>query len=194
LPLYERELADFQQQVASLRQMGSAATAAADRNIAAWPAAPFTLLSSNAATYMVEPGARVFTDRAFSIVALAPELKGLTGIRFAHEAAKKGKLPPLEFSCDRPVLVLVGYFNSRQKGWLPVPQLENAAQADERGGAEPVLDNAAAIAQCPNVSVHAFRFDSGRNRLELIGRGSYVVLGVIPQTVDPQRRDAHKGL
>jgi hypothetical protein len=35
--------------------------------------------------------AKVFTDRDFVIESLAPELKGLTGIRFSHEMAKKGR-------------------------------------------------------------------------------------------------------
>lgn len=195
VPLYERELADFQKKVASLHASKNGPRNA-DRNsipAAAWPAAKFQLLSPGAETYTVQVGAKVFTDRNFAIQQLAPELAGLKGIRFSHETAKKGRLPTLEFSTDEPVLVLVGYFNSKQKAWLPVPELENAAQADERGGAEPVLDNAVAIDNCPNVSVHAFRYSAGRQKLELIGRGSFVVLGVVPQSVNPERRDAQIG-
>jgi hypothetical protein len=43
------------------------------------------------------------------------------------------------------------------------------------------------------VDVHAFRFDAGKQKLELIGKGSFVVLGVVPQLVQLQKRDAHGG-
>jgi hypothetical protein len=82
-----------------------------------------------------------------------------------------------------PVQVLVGYFDSAQKAWLQVPKLEFAAQADERGGVDTVIENAAVISSCPNVNVHAFRFDAGRQKLELIGKGSFMILGVVPQSV-----------
>ena len=91
------------------------------------------------------------------------------------------------------VQVLVGYFNSNQKAWLQVPKLEFAAQADERGGVDTVIENAAAISGCPGVNVHAFRFDAGRQKLELIGKGSFVILGIVPTSVQLQKRDAHSG-
>jgi hypothetical protein len=44
------------------------------------------------------------------------------------------------------------------------------------------------------VDVHAFRFDTGRQKLVLIGKGSFVVLGVVPQSVKLEKRDAGKGV
>ena len=150
------------------------------------------MISTNTEIYKIEVGAKVFTDRGYAIQNLAPELNGLTGIRFSHTAAKDG-FPPIEFEAGEPVYVLVGYFDSDQKAWLQVPKLEFAAQADERGGVDTVIENAAAISSCPNVDVHAFRFDAGKQKLELIGKGSFVVLGVVPQSVQLQKRDAHGG-
>jgi hypothetical protein len=191
LPLYERELADFQERIARLK--ADATNAVDESKIKPWPAAPFKLLSTNAETYRVEAGAKVFTDRKFALESLAPELNGLTGIRISHEAAKKGRYEPIEFEASEPVEVLVGYFKSSQKGWLQVPQLEFAAQADERGGIDTVIENAATISGCPGVDIHAFRFDAGRQKLELIGKGSFVVLGVVPQSATLTPRDAHRG-
>ncbi len=130
----------------------------------------------------MEVGAKVFTDRNFTIQSLAPQLNGLTGIRFSHETAKRG-LAPVEFEVAEPVQVLVGYFDSPQKAWLQVPKLEFAAQADERGGVDTLLEHAAAVSSCPEVNVHAFRFDAGQQKLELIGKGSFLILGIVPQTV-----------
>ena len=74
-----------------------------------------------------------------------------------------------------------------------MPNLETAAQADERGGVDCLLDNAAAIAGCPDVEVHAFRYEAGRQRLELIGKGSFVILGIVPQSATLNKRDARHG-
>lgn len=193
VPLYQLELADFQRKLAQLKGNASATNLVDESQIKPWPPAPFKLISTNAETYRVESGAKVFADRNFVIESLAPELNGLTGIRFSHEAAKKGRYEPVEFEVDEPVQVLVGYFKSDQKGWLQVPQLETAAQADERGGIDTVIENAAAISGCPAVDIHAFRFDAGRQKLELIGKGSFVILGVVPQSVELNKRDARRG-
>ena len=182
VPLYQTELENFQAKVAALKQSTNTVAVVDESSIKPWPAAPFKLISTNAEIYKIETGAKVFTDRNFVIQSLAPELNGLTGIRFSHEAAKAG-LPPLEFEAGEPVFVLVGYFDSDKKAWLQVPKLEFAAQADERGGVDTVLENAAAISTCPNVNMHAFRFDAGKQKLELIGKGSFVILGVVPQSV-----------
>jgi hypothetical protein len=194
MPLYQKELDDFRAKVAELKQpkmQGAGPEAGAP--IKPWPAAVFKLISTNAETYDVKVGVKVFTDRNFAIESLAPELNGLTGVRFSHEAAKKGRYEPVEFEVTEPVQVLVGYFKSSQKGWLQVPNLETAAQADERGGVDPVIENAVAIPTLPGVDVHAFRYAAGRQKLELIGKGSFIVLGVVPQSVQLSKRDAKPG-
>jgi hypothetical protein len=193
VPLYKTELENFQAKVEQLKQGANPSAAIDESNIKPWPTAQFKLISTNAETYKVEVGAKVFTDRDFVIQSLAPELSGLTGIRFSHEVAKKGRYQPVEFEAAEPVEVLVGYFNNGSKEWLQVPQLETAAQADERGGVDTVIENAAAISGCPNVDVHAFRYGAGKQKLELIGKGSFVILGVMPQSVQLNKRDARRG-
>ncbi len=192
IPLYEKELTDFQARVATLEQ-GTNAAPVDESKIAPLPSAAFKLISTNAETYTVKAGAQPFTDRGYKIAQLAPELNGLTGIRFSHDAAKSGKYVPVEIELSEPAQVLVGYFKSPKKAWLQVPKLEFAAQADERGGVDTVIENAASIQQCPNVDIHAFRYDAGRQRLEFIGTGSFVILGVVPQSVQIIKRDAHCG-
>jgi len=192
VPLYQKELDDFQAKVTELERRPPArldgnttpqrVAQDAAPSATAWPASPFKLISTNAEIYEIEAGAKVFTDRNLTIQSLAPQLKGLIGIRFSHELAKKG-LPPVEFEANEPVYVLVGYFDSEQKAWLHVPKLEDAAQADERGGVDTLLENAVTISSCPKVNLHAFRFEAGRQKLELIGKGSFVILGIVPQTV-----------
>jgi hypothetical protein len=183
VPLYKKELEDFQAEVERLQHNTNPVVSVDGSKVKAWPAARFNVISTNAETYRVEIGAKVFTDRDFTIQSLAPALCGLAGIRFSHNKAKQG-MDPIEFEVGEPVQVLVGYFDSKQKAWLQVPKLEVAAQADERGGVDTVLENAAAISSCPNVNIHAFHFDAGRQKLELIGKGSFVILGVVPQSAN----------
>jgi hypothetical protein len=190
VPLYQKELVNFQAKVAGLKQ---GKTETGESNVKPWLPAAFTLISTNAETYQVEVGAHVFTDRDFQIQSIAPELNGLTGIRFSHNGAKKGRNKPIEFEASVPVEVLVGYFNSSDPTWLQVPQLENNAQADERGGVDTVIQNAATISGCPNIDIHAFRYDSGHQTLEFPMRGSFVILGVVPQSEELSKRDAHLG-
>jgi len=193
VPFYQRELNDFQAKVAQLRGNASATNTMDESQIAPWPSVQFKLISTTAETYKVEVGAKVFSDRDFAIQSLAAELNGLTGIRFSHELSKKGLYQPVEFEVAEPVQVLVGYFKDNQKMWLQVPQLEFAAQADERGGVDTVLENATTISECPNVDIHAFRFDAGRQKFEPLGKGSFVILGIVPQSVQLNKRDAHRG-
>lgn len=190
--LYRKELEDFRQEVMRLKA-GGGPPVIDESKIKPWPGAPFKLISTNAETYKVERGARVWTDRGYSILSLAPELRGLTGIRFSHTAAKAGRYVPVEFEVSEPVRVLIGYFQNKRSIWLQVPNLETAAQADERGGVETILRNAATIEGSPGVDVHAFRYGPGRHKLEVIGQGSFVVLGVVPQSAKLEPRDAHRG-
>jgi hypothetical protein len=193
VPVYKKELEDFQTKVAQLKQGSNAPVMIRTADIKPLPAAQFKLISTNAETYTVKVGAKPFADREYKIKQLASELNGLTGIRFSHEEAKNGRYEPIEFEAAEPVQVLVGYFKNERDIWLQVPKLEFAAQADERGGVESVIENAALIQECPELDIHAFRYTSGRQRLEFIGKGSFVILGVVPQSLKLEKRDAKIG-
>lgn len=101
---------------------------------------------------------------------------------------------PAEFEVAEPVRVLIGYFQDDRELWLHVPNLDVASQADERDGIDVVLRNAAAIEECPSVNVHAFRYEPGRHKLELLGKGIFVVLGIVPQSARLEKRDAKVGM
>jgi hypothetical protein len=188
VPLYQKELDKFQAKVAKLKQGN---TVTIQSNTEAWIPAAFKLISTNAETFKVKVGAHVFTDRDFQIQSLAPELNGLTGIRFSHSGARKGRNGPIEFEAGVPVEVLVGYFDSDDPAWLQVPQLENNATADERGGVDTLIQNAATISGCPNIDVHAFRYGTGPQKLEFSGQGSFVILGIVPQSEGLEKRNVN---
>lgn len=188
IPIYKKELEDFRAEVALLERGN---TTMSESKLKPWLSARFKLISTNADIYQVEIGARVFTDRNFVIQGLAPELNGLTGIRFSHSAAKKGRNQPIEFEASEPVQVLIGYFNSDDRTWMQPQRLENDAQADERGGVDTIIANGVIISGCPNIDIHMFRYEAGRQKLEFTGKGSFLILGVVPQSENIQKRDAH---
>jgi hypothetical protein len=190
LPLYEKELADFRKQVDGLRQ--GRGEFADDASIKPLTSAKFKLLSDTAQTYEVKQGATPFADRRYKILAIAPELVGLTGIRFSHEEAKSGRYVPIEFETDQPVQVLIGYFQDKRELFLQPPALEFDAGAADRTDVEPVILNVATIEETPAVNVHVLKFAAGKHKLEMRGKGSFLVLGVIPETPPLAKRDAHR--
>jgi hypothetical protein len=190
VPAYEAELAEFERNVAALKR-GESPTAD-ESAIASLPKTSIKLLGRGAELYDVKPGERVWTDRQATIESVAPELAELTGIRFAHESAKNGKYEPIEFDAAEPVQILIGYFKDPAKTWLKPPDLETDALAAERGGVEPLILNAATIAGAPAVDVHAMTFPAGRHKLDVRGSGSFIILGVVPQSAKIEKRDAQR--
>jgi hypothetical protein len=175
LPLYEKELVDFRAQVASLKSPGGAKT----RTHAPLTAADWKLLTPGLETYTVQVGNTIFTDSSATFTSIAPELEGLQGIKFPLAAARKGKLPAIEFENKTPVRVLIGYFNATNRDWRQPPTLETDASAADRGGAEPYLLDAATFDTLPTLNVHAFDYPAGRHTIEVRGAGAYAILGIV---------------
>lgn len=190
VPAYEAELSDLERKVAALKRGES--LAADESKIRQLPKGNLKLLTDAAELYDVKPGERVWSDRKYVIESVAPELVELTGIRFSHEAAKNGQYTPIEFETDQPVQILIGYFKDARPMWLKPPDLETDALAAERGGTEPLLLNAATITESPAVDVHAMTFPPGRHKLEMRGKGSFAVLGVVPASATIEKRDAQR--
>jgi hypothetical protein len=171
---YEEELEDFRALVAGGgRDRGSAHCGRKPLT-----ALPFQLLTPDMETYTVMKGARVFIDRSHVIQDIAPELVGLTGVRFSHEQARRGADIIVDIEVGKPCRVLIGYFGSAEADWLQVPALEHVAHANERGGYDVLIRDAAEIEGLPKVNVHAFRYEAGRQKIAMIGKGSFVILGV----------------
>ena len=187
LPLYREEAAHFRQRV-DRRQQG--APGQDEPPPRPWRPAAVRLLSPWADAYEVRVGARPFQDRMYTLLELAAELEGLTGIRFSHEEAKNGRYEPVEFEVDEPVYVLLGLFRDDREIWLAPPNPETAAHWAEQGSPEAVLRHAARVEQCPVVDVYWRRYPAGRHRLTVHGRGSFLVLGLVPQTETLRPRDA----
>ncbi|HLZ87210.1 MAG TPA: hypothetical protein VKQ52_08220 [Puia sp.] len=199
LPLYEEELQHFKTHLDSLKTStgqpiaapqpfqpatvqlaaGPGTTPTATNNTpttAANPTSP-TITTSGAPllTYTPDIGAHPFTDTVLAIRAATPVLKNLGAIAQSSITQRK-QGTKITFTCSEPVDLLIGFFNQKGPAFLPPPQLETDASANDYGQAEPRITNALIIAGMPPVNIHAWSFQPGTHTLEL-GKGLCLVLG-----------------
>lgn len=186
LPLYEKELDDFQSLLAGLSDGKPQHSQSGPR----LQGAPFVLLSQDCETYEVGIGSKPFTDRDYQILQVAEELEGLTGIRLSHTAGKAGRLKPIRLKTLVPVRILIGYFHENRPIWAQPPNLDIDSQAAKHGGVESTLQNALRIEETPGVNVHVFNFPAGEIIFDPRSPGSYLILGVIPADMEVTSRDA----
>ena len=173
LPVYQKELTDFQHNIDSLRTAKPAPVAKQPvplRN------APVTLLTK-AGSYPIATGQAVFADTTAQLTAYAPELAGLKGLQFSR-AQQVAQGTEIRFSTKKPVQLLVGFFNQKSPRFLPIPTLEIDASANDYGQADSKITNALAIPGMPPVNVHAYAFKAGTHTLNL-SRGACLLLGFI---------------
>lgn len=171
LPVYQRELTNLRHSIDSLKAVKALP---ASQKLVVLRNAPVTLLTK-AGTYSVAAGQPVFADTTTQITALAPELAGLKGVRLnAAQQRKNGT--ELRFTTTKPVQVLVGYFNKKSSRYLPAPQLEIDASANDYGQADVKIANGLVVAGQPAVNVHAYTFKAGTHTLNL-SRGACLILG-----------------
>ena len=183
LPAYEEELEALKLNIAQLKSPQSATSGS---SIPAARQAKVRLLSP-ATTTLLEKGAVLFENREDTPVdTLAPELKGLRALVLNRDSTRIVGTT-VEFECDEPVQLLVGFFQDDDSKWARPPKLEIDATGNEYGQAEPVLTNAIALKQMPPCNIHAYHLQAGHHKLNL-PRGIIMVAGFTSDTIKP--RDA----
>jgi len=93
-------------------------------------------------------------------------------MRFSNEKAKRSTIK-ISFEVNEPVKVLIGCFDHESWAFLHLPDALEPVSED-------VADIGRASYRFPKVNLHAFRYEAGKNTLEMNGKGSYVVFGVVP--------------
>lgn len=173
LPYYQRELDNFKRNLQSLQMHGATAGEPEETKLTGTA----VTLEGGEKYYPLSAGSKVFTDSAWVVKAVAPQLAGLQAVQLAAgEQITNGTT--LKFSCDEPVKVLVGYFTAKGHEYLPEPQLETDASANDYGQADVKIADAIAVGGMPPVNVHTFSFGAGENTL-MLGRGMCLVLGFV---------------
>lgn len=166
LPEYEKEAAAFRRNRARLR--GPGRTSALPTNGASntrTSAVSVKVLTLGAEVFTVDRGAALFTDLSYKAAEVAPELRGLTGIRVSARAAGKGAT--VEFEIAEPARILVG-FPSGAGRWATPPK-------DEW---DLVLESGVLAPRLPLVRVFSHLLPAGRNQVDF-GKGGFVILGFV---------------
>lgn len=174
LPVYEKEARDFSAQVQAI--VHPTATA---RTHAPLTPADFKLLTPGLETFTAQVGNTAFSDSDAVIKSLAPELEGLQGLKLSLAATRAAAPLKIQFSCAKPVRVLVGYFQASGPEWRKPPELETDATAGERGGVEALLTRAVEFDSLPPLNVHAFDYPAGTHILDVRGTGAFAILGLV---------------
>lgn len=176
LPWYEAELGYFTQHLDSLKNSGLHGNNVNEPTLSVklQPAA-VTFLDAVAGYYQPVAQQRVFTDKNVHIQAVHPSLENLQALSFSMQQ-QQSEGTTLHFRNTSPVKALVGYFDTKEKGFLQAPDLETDASADNQGQAAIRIAHAVSIPSMPAVNVHTYYFDAGEHTL-VLGKGACLVLG-----------------
>jgi hypothetical protein len=171
LPVYQKELNRFKHAIDSLKSTSNAVA----KQPVPLKQATVTIQSPQVETYSLEKGQLVFADTTASITEIAPELKQLKGLKFS-KAKQQSERTSLTFTASQPVKLLIGFFNEKNPKYLPAPELETDASANDYGQSEIKISNAILVGGLPPVNVHAYSFKAGQHTLNL-GKGACLLLG-----------------
>ncbi len=168
---FEQELQHFKHKIDSLKHH------AADNPVRYSPMTNATVTLASTGNYRVDSGSIAFSDTSLPVTAVAAELKGLQGVKYAfRQQVKQGTT--LSFVNKEPVKVLVGFFSKKDASFAKAPELETDASANNYGQSEIKIANAVLLKGMPPVNVHTYTFKPGNNTLS-IPKGACLVLGFI---------------
>ena len=172
LPVFQKELNNLKHTVDSLKsnKKGTAVKKAPFKNV------DVKVLSGTEGFYTVTATEKPFSDTALAITEAAIEIQGLKGLKLSQ--AKLQKSNSVKFSSNKPVKLLVGYFNSKEASFAKAPELETDASANDYGQGEIKISNAISVKGMPTVNIHTYSFKSGTHTLNL-PKGALLLLGFI---------------
>ncbi|MEO9475726.1 MAG: glycoside hydrolase family 20 zincin-like fold domain-containing protein [Cyclobacteriaceae bacterium] len=175
LPHYQAELNVFKRNIETLKSNGDVNDMMKKSKI--FEPAQVTILNKGAKPFPLQKGQKVYTDNKAEIVEVAPELQRLSGVKFSdNQQREEGTV--LKFKADKPVKVLVGYFNTNSYSALRPPTLEFNALANDRGQADIKIANAMLIPGLYPVNVYNYTYEAGLHEL-ILGKGRVLILGFI---------------
>ncbi len=186
LPEYEKEYECLLKHTAELKA-GKSPNQTDGIEVQPLTSAPFTVVSEGAEAYTMKLGESVSMGTQRPLQQLAPELEGLTGVRFDFGKAMEGKMP-VTLRLEEDSYILIGYMKAKSIEWLQVPDLETNTHADDRGGLAILYRGAVKAEGCPVADIHAFRYEAGEHTL-YFGTGAYMIAGVISAKERPQPRE-----
>lgn len=171
LPHYEAELNNFKHNLKNLKEQGGNF----QKKYPQLKPMKVVIHNDNVQSFTLKKGSKVYFDSEAEITAVTSELALLTGLQFSdNEQQEEGTI--LKFTCQEPVKVVVGYFNTNSYTALRPPTLETNAYANSRGQGDVRIANAMDIAGLYPVNVYTYDYEAGTHELKL-GIGRVLVLG-----------------
>jgi len=183
LPHYQQELDNFKRNIETLKKGKNAG----DENPVLKPA-NVKVLNKGVKRYSIAVGQKAYSDNKCKIEELTDELKLLKGIQFSDKKQRE-EGTVLKFESDKPVKVVVGYFNTNSYSVLRPPTLETNANANDRGQADIRIANAMRFNGLYPVNVYTYSYPAGKNELKL-GKGRVLILGFIDGETKIKTHDA----
>jgi hypothetical protein len=178
LPVYQAELDALK---ANIEKLKHPVAQTANNILCAKPAE----VALSTPTVPLQKGAILFEKREDTKVdSIAPELVGLQALVLNRDTTRIVGTT-LTFESDKPVKLLVGFFQDDDPKWAKPPKLEIDATGNEYGQAEPILTNAIAIEQMPKVNIHQYTLPAGRQTLRL-PKGIIMVAGFTTSNIKPR--------
>lgn len=173
LPFYQKELENFSKNIRNLKTGNKLPEPAKLR----FKPAEVVVTDNNHGFYSLEKGEKVFSNQSSVITEVSDVLSQLKGVQL-KSSDQKDKQTIIRFKNDKAVKVLIGYFQSKEKGFLSPPNLETDASANDFGQAEVRISGAIKLSDLPEVNVHTYTFKAGDNSL-VLGKGNVLVLGFV---------------
>ena len=166
--VYQAELDAFKDNIEKLKHP------VAQTDVKILPVKP-AQVKYNGTMVTLQKGAVLFENRPDTPVdSVAPELVGLQALVLNRDTTRIIGTT-IEYESDKPVKLLVGFFQDDDSKWAKPPKLEIDATGNEYGQAEPILTNAIAIEQMP----------AGRNTIRL-PKGILMVAGFTQSDIKPR--------
>ncbi|MES2773806.1 MAG: hypothetical protein V4722_06460 [Bacteroidota bacterium] len=188
LPVFEKELSTFKRKIDSIKLSQLATTNVAKKEREPLQNADLTLAGNDIGWRKMAEGIYPFADTLVSVLSFAKELEGLRSI-VLPASKQKNQGTVIEFTNAKPVKVLVGFFNTKEAGFLRAPELETNASANDYGQAETKIANGLVVKGMPAVNIHTYSFKPGTNKL-VLAKGMCLILGFIDEDQQLHAYDA----
>jgi hypothetical protein len=172
LPQYEKELSTFRANVNKIKQGGGELKVVDPLKPAA-----VAWISPAVGTYSLGTQQSPFVDTVTTATLFDPLLRELKGVQYSKiKQVKDGTT--LKFSTTKPVKLIVGFFKEKGPQYLPEPQLETDASANDYGQGDIKIANGIIMNGLPSVNLHTYNFAAGEHTLAL-GKGACLILGFV---------------
>lgn len=185
LPHYQAELDNYKRNLGMLKSSGNSSS---EKTFEFFKPVEVKILNPEIDLFPIKKGQKVYNDNKTIIEEFASELKDMKALRFSDSIQQK-EGTTLRFKNDKPVKILVGYFNTNSYTVLRPPTLETNAAANNRGQADIKIANAIKLNGLYPVNIYTYKYEAGENELKL-GKGRVLILGFIDGNVDIPIHDA----